>query len=98
MKNIWTVDNVIDRLIDFQFDISHRVGLRYIDMGIHNLKTFISWIAINGVVEDESSSERVTMIFEATLEGTTFKLIIGPHLRDSEKVFVIALFKVRKAM
>jgi hypothetical protein len=98
MKDNWTFDNVKDRLNDFQFDMSHRVGLRYIDMGVQNLKSFISWIAINGVAEMECSQDRITMIYQATLKGDTYKLIVGPHLRDSKKVFVIGLFKVRKAM
>ena len=98
MEKNWSIDFVKDCLEDLQFDMAHRVALKYIDMDTLDLKSFISWIGLNGIAEIECSPGRVAMIFEATLNGTTFKLIVGPHLRDNEKIFVIGLFKVRKAV
>lgn len=97
MEEKWTIDFVRNRLEDLQFDMAHSIALKYIDMDTLGLKSLISWIGLNGVVEIECSTRRVSMFFEAILNGSTFKLTVGPHLRDSGKVFIIGLFEVRKS-
>ena len=94
MENNWTLDVVRERLKQHQFDISNRLEMSFSEIYPIEMKTFISWIGSCGIVEIECNTKRISMNFDATYKGKTYRLIVGPHLRDSNKVFIITIHPV----